>query len=104
MLTRHSAVDDGAVFELDGHRLVVELHEEADELHLWTRKKALTLTQSNAKLATLGSPAVVSRCDDERRMVDVDHDPNMQLPETLNLWLLVSQIANASALTIRPIE
>jgi hypothetical protein len=33
-LTGDGSVDDGAVLELDGDRLVVQLHQKPDELHL----------------------------------------------------------------------
>lgn len=33
-LTGDSAMNNGSILELDGNRLVVELHQESDELHL----------------------------------------------------------------------
>jgi hypothetical protein len=32
-LTGHCAFHNGAIFQLDGHRLVANLHQEAHELH-----------------------------------------------------------------------
>jgi hypothetical protein len=48
--TSDSAVDHRSIFQLDGHRLVAELHQEADQLHLRRVEKgkrgALNLAES----------------------------------------------------------